>query len=348
MDQDGWRQSDTELFARYGDAWVPRRREQIDTVCELLADVPGGHVLDVCCGEGLLSEEYLRRHEQARVTVLDGSTEMLARAAERLEPYRPRWRQVRADIADRGWREGVSYGGVMTSLAVHHLDAAGKQELYRDLHAMLEPCGVFVMADLVEPAAQATRELAADHWERAVREVSVEAAAEFARAGWNYYRLPGPDPVDRPSPVVDHLRWLADAGFAESTWCGCTPATRSSPHAGLDGGARRSGWCAPRGADPPAGRRRRPAWLRRAGQPAAAVRRPGGRRRHLDRPRQRTHRVALTTRAAEPCGGPVAAIWSSFAVRAFAVLSRGQSRDHPEHRGDHEVGQASPPPAVRS
>ncbi|MCB0021258.1 MAG: hypothetical protein KDE09_25855, partial [Anaerolineales bacterium] len=33
----------------------------------------------------------------------------------------------------------------------------------------------------------------------------------FERDAWNILRHP--DPMDMPSPIHDHLRWLADAGF---------------------------------------------------------------------------------------------------------------------------------------
>nr|WSZ97684.1 class I SAM-dependent methyltransferase [Streptomyces sp. NBC_00857] len=216
-----WRPSDTELFATYGDAFVPRRREQISTVCDLLTGLPNPHALDLCCGEGRLAEEYLRRRPEGRVTLLDGSPEMLDLAAERLAPFGDRYTRVRADIEDREWREGATYGGIMTSLAVHHVDGPGKRDLYHDLHTMLAPGGVFVMADLVEPTGATARALAADHWEQAVRRASREqfggdeAAVAFETAGWNYYRLPGPDPYDKPSSLPDHLDWLREAGFIE-------------------------------------------------------------------------------------------------------------------------------------
>lgn len=209
-----WRPSDSDLFTTYGDAFVPRRREQIETVADLLDDLAEPHVLDLCCGEGLLAEEYLRRHAAGRVTLLDGSPEMLDKAAQRLARFGTRWEHVRADVHDRVWRRGT-YGGVMTSLAVHHLDGPGKRELYRDLYAMLVPGGVFVMADLVEPVGARARDIAAAHWDRAVLEAGgAEAARAFAQAEWNHYRLPGPDPVDTPSSVAENLTWLSEAGFA--------------------------------------------------------------------------------------------------------------------------------------
>jgi len=208
-----WRPTDTDLFTTYGDAFVPRRREQIATVTDLLADLPSPHVLDLCCGEGLLSEEYLSRTGVGRVTLLDGSSEMLDKAAARLARFAGRWDRVDADIHDREWRRGA-YGGVMTSLAVHHLDGPGKRALYRDLRDVLVPGGVFVMADLIEPAGARARNLATVRWDRAVREAGGAAAfAAFSESEWNYFRLPGPDPVDTPSSVAENLAWLGGAGF---------------------------------------------------------------------------------------------------------------------------------------
>jgi len=219
-DPGSWSLSDTEIFLRYGDACVPRRAEQAATVCGLLADIPVHHVLDLCCGEGRLSEEYLRRTPDGRVTLIDGSAEMLAAASARLGGFGGQAAQVQADIADRTWRDAAGYGGVMTSLAVHHLDDAGKQQLYRDVRAMLAPGGVFVMADLMEPATPAAREIAAGQWDEWVVTASAdlfggdEAAVAFDQTQWNYYRLPGPDDFDRPSSVREHLDWLRAAGFA--------------------------------------------------------------------------------------------------------------------------------------
>ena len=128
---------------------------------------------------------------------------------------------MQADIASRDWRVAGRYGGVMTSLAVHHLDAEGKQQLYRDLHDLLPPGGLFVMADLIEPTGPVARKVAAQAWEQSVAEESQrlfggdEALTAFRQTDWNYYRQPGPDDFDMPSSVAEHLTWLTAAGFTE-------------------------------------------------------------------------------------------------------------------------------------
>jgi len=215
-----WKSSDTAAFAKYGEVFVPRRDEQMRVVVDLLANVPAGDVLEVCCGEGKLAELYLRENAGRRVTVMDGSAEMLLMADARLSALGGnRHGTIQADIVDTSWRTPNTYAGVMSSLAVHHLDGPGKQALYRDIHDMLVPRGVFVLADLVEPTSVRSRDVAGDAWQAAVERGSQEkfggdeATRAFEATKWNYYRYP--DPLDRPSSVVDNIDWLRGAGFQD-------------------------------------------------------------------------------------------------------------------------------------
>src|SRR5919201_623370 len=72
---------------------------------------------------------------------------------------------------------------VVSSLAVHHLDAAGKADLFRRIAAVLAPGGRFVLADVVVP----------ERPEDAV--------------------IPCTPGFDLPDPVPDQLEWLEAAGL---------------------------------------------------------------------------------------------------------------------------------------
>jgi tRNA (cmo5U34)-methyltransferase len=213
-----WNADDTALFARYGDAFVPRRREQISVVCALLDGLPSPAVLELACGEGILTAELLYTYPKLTITAVDASTAMLVAAQQRLAPFGERVRLVEADLADERWRVGT-YGAVVTSLAVHHLNDVGKGALMRTVHGLLAPGGVYVQADLVSPATPVTTALAAEQWEGTVEYQSramyggAEAYAAFRHSRWNTFRHP--DPVDQPASVADQLRWLADAGFVD-------------------------------------------------------------------------------------------------------------------------------------
>jgi tRNA (cmo5U34)-methyltransferase len=78
---------------------------------------------------------------------------------------------------------------VVSALTVHHLDAAGKQDLFRRVREALRPGGRFVLADVVVP-------------ERPEDVVT-----------------PIDGVIDLPDRVDDQLSWLADAGLeAETMW----------------------------------------------------------------------------------------------------------------------------------
>lgn len=216
-----WDETVSQQFIDYGRYFVPEREQQIAMLCRLVAPTSRPlRLLELCCGEGLLAEALLEQFPQATLTGYDGSPTMLERAARRLDRFGKRFLPQRFDLADRDWRGGLDlYNAVLSSLAIHHLDAAGKQALYADIYQMLLPGGAFLIADLVLPVGEHALAVAADEWEAAVRQRAMEldgnlAAYDFfTREGWNYLRYP--DPMDMPSPLSDHLRWLEAAGYQD-------------------------------------------------------------------------------------------------------------------------------------
>jgi tRNA (cmo5U34)-methyltransferase len=218
-----WEAADTELFLRFGDAFVPRRQEQIATVCALLAQMPRPAVLELGCGDGILTAEILREFPSATVTAVDASVIMLEAARKRLATLGSRVQLVEAALAGTSWRTGV-YGAVVTSLAVHHLDHAGKRDLFGAVYGLLAPAGVYVQADLFLPATPAAAGVAAQQWDALAKAQSQslygssQAYEAFRESQWNTFRFP--DPADQPAALTDQLRWLADAGFTgiDVTW----------------------------------------------------------------------------------------------------------------------------------
>src|SRR3546814_8450769 len=78
-----------------------------------------------------------------------------------------------------------------TTLFRSHLDADGKRRLFADLHAALAPGGVFVLADVVQPAGDAGSAIAAELWDQEVRDRALALDGDlagfeaFRRADWN-------------------------------------------------------------------------------------------------------------------------------------------------------------------
>ena len=222
-----WDEGDSQYFIDRGRFFVPDREEQIAILRDLIPQPAETgepcHLVELCCGEGLLSGALLEHFPAATVHGYDGSATMLEAAAAGLAAYGERFDVQLFDLAESSWRHFPwPVHAIVSSLAVHHLDGAGKAALFADLHAALAPGGVLLLADLVLPVHAEGRAVAARGWDEAVRERSqklggdLEAYEIFKRERWNYYRDPAADadPADHPSPLFDQLRWLAAAGFS--------------------------------------------------------------------------------------------------------------------------------------
>lgn len=221
-DAPAWGEQDSQRFIDYGRYFIPERERQIEIICDLIpALADEQHVIDLGCGEGILCRAILDHFPTYHVHGLDGSSTMLASAAQSLRGYGDRFDTLMFDLADTGWRAFPwPLRAVVSSLALHHLDDAQKQQLYRDVYRMLAPGGVFVIADLIQPVTQAGIDLAGRQWDEAVRQRALQldgnlsAYQQFSALDWNSFTLAEPDPVDKMSPLYSHFTWLDQAGFA--------------------------------------------------------------------------------------------------------------------------------------
>jgi tRNA (cmo5U34)-methyltransferase len=221
-----WSEENSRIFLQYAQYFVPDRESQIRALCSLVPD-PGEpfRILELACGAGLLAGALLERFPNCTVHGLDGSHEMLETARLHLQPFNDRFLPGRFDLTSRDWRipEPV-YQAVVSSLAIHHLDDAGKAALFQDVFAMLHPGGAFLIADIIRPAGPQSMLYAAEMYDEAVRRQSraidgnLSAFERFQSEQWNIFHYPD-DPSDQPSTLFDQLKWLEAAGFQPVDVC---------------------------------------------------------------------------------------------------------------------------------
>ena len=167
-----------------------------------LATRPVARVLDLGAGTGLLAAMVARAQPDAELVLLDGAGGMLVQARERLGD---RASYVTADLGDP-LPEGP-WDAVISALAVHHLDDAGKRDLFARVHDALAPGGMFVNAEqILGPTPELDAVYLRRHHEQALA-LGVSAAEWEATLGRMSH--------DRCATVADQLRWLQDAGFTE-------------------------------------------------------------------------------------------------------------------------------------
>jgi len=172
---------DPERYLALMHAEVPRYEELQEEAARATEGVEARAILELGVGTGETARRVLPRHPDARLVGIDASAEMLAAA----------------DLPDADLRVGRledplpegPFDLVVSALAVHHLDGAGKRDLFRRVVAALRAGGVFVLGDVIVP----------ERPEDAVTPLS-------------------PD-YDFPDSLDDQLAWLSDAGFAaEPAW----------------------------------------------------------------------------------------------------------------------------------
>lgn len=220
-DSPRWQETDSETFVEYGSYFIPDREVQTDVICSLIPPAPGeSRMLDLCCGEGVLTYALLERFPGSHVLVYDGSQTMLDTARAALSIYAERFETRLFDLADTSWRSfPTPLHAVVSSLAIHHLDTEQKQQLFRDVFAMLESGGAFIVADIIQPTSRQAIDLAGRQWDESVRRRSLQlggdlsAYEEFHELGWNSFTAAEPDSIDKMSHLFDQLKWLEQAGF---------------------------------------------------------------------------------------------------------------------------------------
>lgn len=222
MSVETWGENESALYRALAAVAVPERERQIAVMVALVsAATADGPVLEICCGEGRLTAAIQRALPGVPVHAYDGSASMLAEARRRApEPASLIIREI--DIAATDWRQfETPLRAVVSSLAVHHLDAAGKRALFADIYATLAPGGVFALADVIAPATRAGQAVAAEMWDQEAQRRSHEAGGSdagfdaFRQAGWNHFHAVAPDPVDMPSRLTDQVDWLRAVGFVD-------------------------------------------------------------------------------------------------------------------------------------
>ncbi|MGE0827561.1 MAG: class I SAM-dependent methyltransferase [Candidatus Binatia bacterium] len=217
----GWgEQGKVAYFFANADTLIPKRHEQLRFLVDLFVWPPEEPiaVLDLGAGFGAVTEEVLARYPHATVTCVDGSTEMMRLARERLAKYGERVRLHFADLAAASWLDNLHapFHAVVSGIAIHHLTDERKQALYREVFALLRPGGLFLNNDAVTtPPLLKERFETIQYREiqeqerrkrgvvRSVAEIQAEMNAGFRTAGQH-------SPL---APLKEQLNWLEAAGF---------------------------------------------------------------------------------------------------------------------------------------
>jgi tRNA (cmo5U34)-methyltransferase len=162
-------------------------------------------VLDLGAGTGLMAAFIAYSFPQARITMVDISSEMLERARARFELGGERFRFEVSDYGVDPIQE--KYDAVVSALSIHHLSDGQKRSLFDRIHGALNDGGVFVNAEQFRGATPERDRFHHERWITRVRELGMDdrdLAAALDRMKF-----------DRAATLEDQLEWMREAGFRD-------------------------------------------------------------------------------------------------------------------------------------
>jgi len=183
---------------------VPRYDEMLDCLIHYLPVSPG-QILELGCGTGNLTRRLVERFPSASIVTVDASPEMAAAARDlvggRVTPIVSRFEDLAFD--------GKGFDLIVSSISLHHV--ADKGALYSMLNQWLGKGGEFWFSDQCAGATERTHDRNWADWltfcrrEGGCTEDEIKDLLDHAAAHDHY------------TPVPEHFRLLARAGFEEGS-----------------------------------------------------------------------------------------------------------------------------------
>jgi len=194
---------------------IPLAAEQIDLMLRLIRGTsrPIKRILDIGCGDGVLTAAILSAFPDAEAVCIDFSEPMLKAARERLPASA---HVANIDYAKPQWVEAmqpfVPFDAIVSGFSIHHQPDERKREIYAECYSLLATGAIFIQMEHVSsPTAWVERlhdELFIDHLHMFD---SSRSKAEVAAS----YRARADREANILAPVELQLKWLREIGYID-------------------------------------------------------------------------------------------------------------------------------------
>lgn len=181
---------------------IPQYLEQHKIIQNLIPTEDKNYkVLDLGCGNGVLSELVLHKLPHSHILGFDLTENMLKAFEKNLSKHSGRYELKQGDFLSDPL--GNQYDIILAGLTLHHLTLQQRERFYMTLFASLREGGILIARDIIIDEDEDVRQDQYALWK-------------------NFMKSQGEDPdywyskhmeKDRPITLNDHFIWLRKAGF---------------------------------------------------------------------------------------------------------------------------------------
>ena len=215
-----WSQRDfAHKYLEIADVMIVGRKRSLDMLKSFyryfLRDNKPNRVLDIGCGDGVLVRELFNIDDSISATLIDGSNDMLEKAREKLaETGNTRLVNMSfQDLIDENPDIG-QFDFAVSSLAIHHLTASQKADLFKYVFYCLVDGGYFVIIDCTRSQSEPTENWFLELWRERIeeRQVGLNVETDFQKI---YEKYTEKEHYNRVDSLQVQMKSLEEAGFSD-------------------------------------------------------------------------------------------------------------------------------------
>jgi len=209
----------SQQYRDNADIYIVERRRMIEIMKSFyvyfISDNENKSVLDLGCGDGILTRTLLQIDSSISSTLIDPSGDMLNRAKELLREA-DNTHFIKASFQDL-MKDTIlkkSFNFIVSSLAIHHLTLEEKRSLFRIVYAHLQPGGYFMNIDVILAPEETLEEWYMELWHEWMDERKAALGLErdlFDDIIKRYKALE----ENKPDTLEEQLKALKETGFRE-------------------------------------------------------------------------------------------------------------------------------------
>ncbi len=180
-----------------------------------LADGNEKKVLDLGCGDGIVTSELLSIDDHISSTLVDPSVDMLEKARERFKSHENITYKEYSfqDIVQRNEPDQI-FDFVVSAQAIHHLDTGEKREIFTYIHSHLDRGGHFLNIDVIRPDRDIHDNWYMELWKEWMDDRKAALGIEMDSYGDIIRRYKGSGD-NKPDTLEEQLHTLKEIGFQD-------------------------------------------------------------------------------------------------------------------------------------